>query len=250
MPLHPHETETSDITDDVDTTRVPAAVTGHADPDGEAPWAMQIVARVEKTDPPSHTATCEAAAMAVASLLGDERAQPDGEWFPAIERWVQGRIRKHARKARGAAWDKVQAFPGVTVTHAGAQVRAFLPCATDTVPRDIAKLQMQGFVLDDPDRRRHCASTVDGPVVVSICPDPPLPTGKAAAAAGHAAQLAQMRMPPERLVPWLAARFPVLVEHPDPAEWADLVATCPVVVADAGFTEVAPGTVTAVARWS
>ena len=232
-----------------DGTAVPDAVSGFADPEGEAPWVMQLVVRAERLDPPTRTAVCEAAATAVVSLLADERALPGGEWEPAVTRWLTGRIRKHCRRARGAAWDKTLLLPGVTVAHTGVEVRAFVPSCSDAIPRDVAKLQLSGGELEDPHVLTSVEPEAGGPVVVSICPDPALPLGKAAAAAGHAAQIAAMRMTAERFATWAGAGFPVVVEHPGRARWATLLGAAPVVVADAGLTVVKPGTVTSLARW-
>jgi peptidyl-tRNA hydrolase len=227
-----------------------ASVTGHEDPAGESPWAMQLVARVERADPPTRTAVCAAAATAVVRLLADERAMPGGEWSAQVQRWLDGRIRKHCRRARGVAWERVQELPGVTAEAGGACVRALVPTSTSDIPREVAKLQLSGRELDDPDARPVVDPEPGGPVVVSISPDPVLPLGKAAAAAGHAAQLAAMRMPASRLAGWADAGFPVAVEHPDRARWAALRALAPVEVLDAGLTAVPAGTCTALAHWA
>jgi len=223
--------------------------TGHADPEGEAPWAMQLVIHIDKADPPTRTAVCEAAATAVVRLLTDPEA--DQEWAPAIQRWTDGRIRKHARRAsRPAAWAKVADLPGVTVEHDGARVRAFVPTATDAIPADIAKLQLSGTEPEDPDRRTRRVEPVPaGVVVITLNPDAEMPLGKAAAAAGHAAQLALSDMPADRRAAWQTNGFPVVVEQPGSDDWAGLV-DAQVRVVDAGLTVVAPGTTTAVARWA
>ncbi|MGY1670673.1 hypothetical protein [Geodermatophilus sp. SYSU D00710] len=222
----------------------------HADPEGESPWALQLVARVERRDPPTRTAVCAAAAVAVVRLLADDRARPGGEWSPPVRRWTDGAIRKHCRRARGVAWERVAALPGVTAQVGGAEVRALVPAALDALPPEVARLQLTGSELDDPDACAAADPVPGGPVVVSVCPEPFLPLGKAAAACGHAAQLTVMRMPPARLATWADAVFPVVVEHPDAARWARLVTSAPVQVRDAGFTVVAPGTRTALARWA
>ncbi len=231
----------------METVDTAARVTGSADPEGEAPWSMQLVVRVERTDPPSRTAACEAAAMATVRLLAADEAA--GEWRPAIERWTEGRIRKHVRRARGAKWEKVQALDGVTVEHDGAQVRAFVPCPTDQVPVEVAKLQLSGTDLDDPAPFRRL-DPVGSVLVVSLPPEPALPVGKAAAACGHGAQVAWLQMPDRVRRRWAADGFPVQVEHPSVTRFMHLCAAAPVVIRDAGFTEVAPGTVTAVGRWT
>jgi len=232
------------------TTPHDATVTGYADPEGEAPWAMQLVIHIDKADPPTRTAVCEAAGTAVVRLLTAPEATE--EWAPAIERWTDGRIRKHARRAsRPVAWAKVADLPGVTVEHDGARVRAFVPTATDAIPADIAKLQLSGTEPADPDRRTRRVEPVPaGVVVVTLNPDAEMPLGKAAAAAGHAAQLAHDDMPADRRDAWESNGFAVVVEQPGSDDWAGFVDGAQVRIVDAGLTVVAPGTVTAVARWA
>ncbi|SNS80594.1 hypothetical protein SAMN04488107_3869 [Geodermatophilus saharensis] len=222
----------------------------YEDPEGETPWAVQLVARVERSAPPTRSAVCEAAAVAVVRLLADDRARPGGEWSPRVRRWTDGAIRKHCRRARGVAWQRVAALPGVTVTARGAEVRALVPTALDALPPEVARLQLSGSELDDPDACPVADPEPGGAVVVSVCPEPFLPLGKAAAACGHATQLTALRMPTGRLAAWSGAGFPVVVEHPDAARWSRLRGRAPVEVVDAGFTVVAPGTSTALARWA
>lgn len=221
-------------------------ITGHVDPEGESPWAMQLVVRVEKTNPPLRTTACEAVAHATLAAL--THPQASGTWKPAFDRWLAGRIRKHVRRARASAWDKVQDLPGVTVEHDGVQVRAFVPGPVDQNPPALAKLQMSGTNLDDTDTRPHAEPVLNGPVIVALSTNPYLPFGKAAAAAAHAAQLTAQTMPVERLSIWAQVGYPLVVTHPRPEDWS----TClndPVVITDAGLTVVAPGTVTATAHW-
>jgi len=232
----------------VDTDERPAVL--YKDPAGEVPWAMQLVARVERAEPPSHTATCEAAAMAVVRLLADERSAPGGEWHERVERWRGGRIRKLVRRARGAPWARAVALGGLVVAHAGAEVLALPPAPVDHLPPELSKLQVGGLDLDDQQRRETARPEPGWPgVVVAVTPEPELGTGKAAAACGHAAQLAALRMEPARLAAWAGAGFPVLVEQPSAGRWPEVVAAAPVEVIDAGFTVVEPGTRTAVAWW-
>lgn len=227
-----------------DEQQLPAAVSGHADPSGEAPWAMQIVVRVEKTDPPSHTAVVVAAAKAVVALLDDDRATC-GEWAASVDRWTEGRIRKHTRRARGSHWTAVQQLPGVTIEYEGAQVRALVPCPTDAVWREVARLQLSGLDLADD-------TTPSAPVaglVVAVTPSPKLSTGKAAAAAGHAVQVARLHADVSGYEAWVESGYPISVRFPTVDEWDRLVEDAPVRIVDAGFTDVDPGTTTAVAFW-
>ena len=230
-----------------------ASANGHEDPADEPAWALQLAAKVEKTAPPGHTAVCEAAAMAVLRLLTDPRTQVDGDDCPPtsptptwVARWESGRIRKVMRRARGARWDALAALPGVTVDHDGAQVRAFVPGPVTELPAEVSKLQVAGLDLTD-DAAEPKPAPEPPYVLIWTNPKASMSTGKAAAQCGHAAQLLLWsHSDPSSTVPWPAGDPPVRVVRPTPAEWAKAPAT--VAVHDAGFTEVAPGTITAKAR--
>jgi peptidyl-tRNA hydrolase len=75
-------------------------------------------------------------------------------------------------------------------------------------------------------------------------------TGKAAAQSGHAAQLALRAMPAAAVQAWRDSGWAVRVLIPETAAWSRLTRVVPVAVHDGGFTEVAPGTRTALAWWS
>ncbi|MHA3704698.1 hypothetical protein ACXR2U_21205 [Jatrophihabitans sp. YIM 134969] len=211
------------------------------------PWAMQLVARVEKVDPPTRTDVLTASAMAVVALLDDERALPGGEWFEAVTSWTDRAIRKHCRRARGIAWERAEAVGGVTVAHGSALVRAYPPTPVGEIPVDIGKLQLEGSSeLPDPDRV-GARVRPDHDVVIAVSAEPFLPWGKAAAATGHAAQLSRGAMGGRRARRWSEAGHPLRVVQPDVAGWREAVRTADVVVRDGGHTVVAPGTVTAVA---
>ncbi len=196
---------------------------------------MPLVLRLEKP-PAARTPTLEAAACAALALCLDPRAQRGGEWFDAVDAWVAGRIRKIARRARGAHWAAVQELPGLTWQVGDAEVRALLPGPVDDVPRVVGRLQIGGTDLepDDP------GAPPDGPV---IWMDAALEmtVGKAAAQVGHAS----MRYAAARGLDHVPA---FAVRAADPAGWTRLCADpAGVPVRDAGFTEVAPGTITCIA---
>jgi peptidyl-tRNA hydrolase len=221
-------------------------------PDPMVPWAVQLVARVERAEPPTHFELCEAAALAVVGLLDDARSEPGGEWAERMERWESGQIRKLVRRARGAAWDRAAALPGVTASRGRATVRALPPAPTSPLPPELVKLQVSGLDLEtesDPavalDPGRFARS-----VTVVLNPDARLSSGKMAAQSGHAAQLAYRRMPAERREEWRGDGWPLVVTRPDAGTFADLAAVAPVVVHDAGYTETGGQvTLTALALW-
>jgi peptidyl-tRNA hydrolase len=216
---------------------VSSSVNGYEDPLDEPAWAMQLVLRVEKSAPPAHLAVCEAAAMAAITLLADPRSAPGGEWHEAVASWESRRIRKVVRRARGVRWETLDALPGVLVDHEGAPARAFVPGPVTEVPAEISRLQVGGTDLP---RDEEPKPPPEPPyALVGLNPGVTMTTGKAAAQCGHAAHLLLRTMGA-----WPGLRVRVV----EPSDWGRAVAEADAVVRDGGFTEVAPGTMTAVAR--
>ena len=213
-----------------------------------APWAMQLALRDDRgPDRPTHLAVCEVAAAAVVLLLTDPRStDPEGEWHARVRRWASGPIRKVVRRGRNIRFTSVEALPGVQVERRGACVRAFVPSPTDRVPVDLAKLQVGG--TDQPERGEP-AAPVPGGLSIALTPLTAMTTGKSAAQSGHAAQLALEEMDDVARRAWRESGWAVRVLMPEAASWARLQRSAPVAVHDGGFTEVAPGTRTALAWW-
>lgn len=224
---------------------------------GEAPWALQLVARVEKAAPPTVDDLCVAAGVATVVLLDSAEALG---WQTEVDRWLDGRIRKIVRRARGAPWARAQLLPGVTVARGTAEVRAFVPGPTDAVPADLSKLQVEGLVLEvrsadaaEPDDEptdgveRGDVEPVepidDHPAVVAMNPRWALAAhpGKAAAQVAHAVQLVRASLDASAAEAWRDRGYPVRIEWPSPTRWAEIEAEAPVVIADAGYTVVEPG---------
>ncbi|WP_084476574.1 peptidyl-tRNA hydrolase [Nocardia ignorata] len=221
---------------------------GTGDPDDPAMvQAMQMVLHIPKAEPPARSALLAAAAAAAVAVCLDPRSGPGGEWEARYLAWKRSRIRKVARRARGAQWVAANDVDGVTVDIGGAQARAFVPGPVGAIDPRIRKLQIGGTDLehDEP-----------GP------PDPDLPVlwvnsalrmsvGKAAAQVGHASMLLAGAMPVEAAAAWAEREFRCAVRDADPRQWSELVALVSagraVAVRDAGFTEVAPGSMTVIA---
>lgn len=221
---------------------------GAGDPDDPAMvQAMQIVLHLPKLDPPPRSALLAAAATASVALCLDPRVGLGGEWAERYLAWKRSRIRKVARRARGAQWLAANEVDGVTVDFDGAQARAFVPGPVGDVDPRIRRLQIGGTDLehDDP-----------GPA------DPELPVlwvdaelgmtlGKAAAQVGHASMLLAGALAADQALRWAEQEFRCSVREADARQWkalADEVARgTAVAVRDAGFTEVAPGSMTVIA---
>jgi len=207
-----------------------------SDPDTHE-LALPLVVRLERATPPLRTDALEAAARAVLLILTGGRP----EWADAIARWDAHRIRKVVRRARGAHWARAQELDGLTVEHGSAQVRVYPPVPVDDWPPDLARLQVGGTNLD-PDEP---GPVRPGTPLVLLSPHAEMSTGKAMAQAGHAAQLGWRALDPASRVRWQDERFPLAVREATAGQWARALADGAVVVHDGGFTEVAPGTATA-----
>ncbi len=228
--------------------------------------AMQLVLRMERADPPSwHRAVALAAAGAAAVCL-DPRSEPGGEWHDAVADYVRGHIRKVTRRARGAHWVAAQQLPGLTLDADGTQVRVLVPGPVVDLDPRISRLQVGGTDAppDEPPAQHEDIDRVALRLSVPI--GIPMTVGKAMAQAGHAGMIcaALLRRDGDagrdRLEHWRNGGFPVVAERVDTARWtalggpliADQAAAWRddglLAVRDAGFTEVAPGTITVIAH--
>ncbi|MDH6567139.1 peptidyl-tRNA hydrolase [Streptomyces sp. SAI-117] len=207
-------------------------------------FVLPLVVRIEKADPPARTDALETAARAVLVMLADERSVGDGEWAEAVRDWQDARIRKVVRRARGAEWRRAEALPGITVTGKAAEVRVFPPVPLDGWPKELARLQVSGTDLDDPE---PSAEADPAAPVLWLSPDLDMSAGKAMAQAGHGAQLAWWELSDEERAAWRDAGFPLAVRTAAPGRWTELTASGLPLVRDAGFTEIAPGSCTVVA---
>jgi peptidyl-tRNA hydrolase len=235
-----------------------AAVLADRDEAAEDIRAMQLVLRLERGEPPSWHGAVAAAANAAALICLDPRSEPGGEWFAAVAAYCRGHIRKVTRRGRAGQWDAVGELPSVLVERAGAQVRAVLPGPVADLDKRIAKLQVGG--TDAP--VDAALPDLPAPVLqVWIPPEPVMTLGKTMAQAGHAGMIAAALLAggdPAGLASWVAAGCPAQAQRVVPDVWAALLAATTepaeawddglLVVRDAGFTEIAAGTITVIAH--
>lgn len=227
---------------------------GRPDPtDPRQVLAMPIILHIPKTAPPARSALLEAAAAATVALCLDERVgtgadgQP-GSWRDGFLDWIGSRIRKVSRRARGAQWRAAQEVDGITVDVDGAQARALVPGPVGALDPRIARLQIGGTDLahDEP------GAPDDGLPVIWVNAALEMTVGKASAQVGHAAMLLAGAMSAEQAWEWAGRGYRCSVRDADATQWARLAPLVAegraVAVRDAGFTEVAPGSVTVIAQ--
>ncbi|SNV16758.1 peptidyl-tRNA hydrolase [Dermatophilus congolensis] len=247
-------------------------------PDEEPPErirAIQLIINLPK-DPdlaPGWHAALAASASACAALCLDARAEPEGAWFDAVHSYSQGHIRKVTRRARGAHWQAVQDFAGVGVVHGATHVRALVPGLVQELDKRVAKLQVGGTDFPVNDQSVVVRSgegdgrivAADGPVVTvhvaSGHTAPVMSAGKLMAQAGHAGMLTAAALAAtdtDLARRWFEGGCATRVVRSGQQQWAQLsqIVRDPyrawgdhrlVGVRDAGFTEVVPGTTTAIA---
>lgn len=206
--------------------------------------AMQIALEIPKADPPARTDLLEAAARATVAVCLNPLAGTDPAWRERLAAWYGHRIRKIARRARNKAWRDAQELSGATVTNGAARARAFVPCAVSVVPSQLKKLQIKGteLPLDQPPAPEPTVPLIllNAGLEMSL--------GKAAAQSGHASMLYAASQPGEKMLDWARGGFPLRVRVVPQNDFEHAAqGTGAVRVIDAGFTEVAPGSTTAVA---
>jgi peptidyl-tRNA hydrolase len=199
---------------------------------------LPFVVRIERDDPPTRTDALEAAARAVLLLLTSDRP----EWADAVAEWDGQRIRKVVRRARGAEWRRALTVDGLDVTHGTAELRVYPPVPIDAWPPELARLQVGGTNLDDP---LPLPTVRPGTPLVLLSPHTEMTTGKAMAQAAHAAQLGWRSLRRGAREAWREDGFPLAVRDASPLQWRDAIEAGAAVVHDGGFTEVEPGTATA-----
>jgi hypothetical protein len=120
----------------------------------------------------------------------------------------------------------------------------FPPVPVDEWPPELARLQVSGTELEDPEAPGPVSP---GTPVLWLNPELPMSAGKAMAQAGHGAQLAWWGLSPRDRSEWRELDFDLAVRTATAGSWGELVVSGLPVVRDGGFTEVAPGSCTVVA---
>lgn len=218
----------------------------------ERPRAMQIALELPKSfdDRPGRSLILAAAARAVARFCLDARVAPGGEWNEAYTSWVDSQMRKVARRARGSHWTATENLDGVEAREGEAAARVFVPGPLDAVDPLIQRLQVGGTdaPADTPEGRADASSAV----ILLVDGELEMSAGKAAAQAGHAIMLLLAACDEARVSRWIDDGMPIEARRADREDWARAHAAVDAGepgyagVRDAGYTEVAPGSLTVI----
>lgn len=211
--------------------------------DEQEPYVLPIILRLEKDESlkPSHEEAQIATAHAIVKFFDSENILHKGEWRPEVDKWLNGRIRKVARRARGAEWEAVKALPHVYASYGKAEVIVLPPHPNFAPPAEIKKLQISGMDLE---RQTAPANNNVKGLEFTVTPDVIMSTGKSLAQVGHAIQLAIFNSTPEAVTEWVEQKTPIHI-----CEW-DAYGVWTAEVHDAGFTEIPSGTLSAKSKLS
>ena len=206
--------------------------------DEQEPYVLPIILRLERDEnlKPSHEEAQIATAYAIINLFDSELIVENGDWKPAMDKWLNGRIRKVARRARGAEWEAVKALPHVYASYGKAEIIILEPHPNFTPPAEIKKLQISGMDLE---RQPVPANGHVKGLEFAVTPEAEMTSGKSLAQVGHAVQLAIFNSTLETITAWVAQKTPVHI-----CAW-DAYTAWTAEVHDAGFTEIPSGTLTA-----
>ena len=229
------------------------------DEDPDQIRAMQLILRMERNRTPSWHAALRLAASGAARICLDDRVRTDPDWRAAISAYARGHIRKVTRRGRGAQWEATADLPQLTVQDGETEVRVMLPGLVSELDKRVSKLQVGG--TDAPVDEPPAAEPDELTLQVWVPPEPVMTLGKTMAQTGHAGMIAAALLADDHdaLQRWNDAGCPSDVRRASRDQWQSLTERLAdplggwqqdrlLAVRDAGFTEIAPGTVTVIAR--
>ncbi len=197
----------------------------------------------DPAEPAGHEETCLAAALAsTAAIVAFPEDPLWAQWYPH----GQG---KSVRRGKPKDLRALEAEGAVVVTVGDAVAAAYPPREYPLTGR-MRALQVAGTELEHTGRPvSHAWPAPEGVPALQIGLDTALgmSTGKAAAQAAHAAFDWAVALGPERLAAWVEAGQPARLVPLGRRDMAALLPTASVQIHDAGHTEIASGSLTAIA---
>jgi peptidyl-tRNA hydrolase len=214
------------------------------DPVPAVEMIQPIAVLKDPDDPAGHEETCLAAALASAAALS---AFPDDEhWEP----WYASGQGKSVRRGKPKDLRAVTA-QGAVVVEVGRAVAAAMAPTTYPLVGRMKQLQVAGTELEHTGEPvEHSLPAATGVPVLHLGVDTSLgmSTGKAAAQSAHAALEWAVRLRPEQRSAWMQAGQPAVLTPLDAKGMRRGRRRASVEIHDAGHTEIAAGSMTALAR--
>mgnify|MGYP005983303769 CR=1 FL=1 len=213
------------------------------DPVPAVEMIQPIAVLKDPADPAGHEETCLAAALASAAAI---TAFPEDEhWEP----WYVSGQGKSTRRGKPKDLRAVEA-QGAVVVHVGRAVAAAQAPTTYPLTGRMKQLQVAGTELEHTGEAvQHSVPAPEGVPVLHLGVDTSLDmsTGKAAAQSAHAAFEWAVRLTPEAREAWMQAGQPSVLTPLDARAMRKTRKQATVQIRDAGHTEIAPGSRTALA---
>ncbi|MFC8304242.1 peptidyl-tRNA hydrolase [Specibacter sp. NPDC057265] len=203
---------------------------------GAGELVQPIILLVDREEPASAQHGIAAAALASVQAYLQDPGNPD--W----QRWAEGAFAKTVRRADAKMFAKVlAAFPDHALARVGEGCAAgFPPMEADGLPKLLAKLQVSGTQLPagNPLPAQPLSIVLNGSLDMS--------TGKAAAQAAHALFAWLLQSKAAVVQAWIADGFPLGVAALPAKDFRKGARkSAGPVIADAGRTEIEPGSTTA-----
>lgn len=199
------------------------------------PYVMDIVVCVERGNTLTHEDVLKAVGYGVAVFFDDARVAQGGWWHAQTLAWLEGRIRKVVRRARGKEWETVRTLESVYVNRYGVEVVILPPHPVNAPIKEVAKLQVEGLNLPHSEQYNTSSNGLN----IIINPELGMTTGKAAAQFGHAVQIAIFENDYNTVLSWRHNSFPINF-----CNW-DILDKYETTIHDAGYTEIPEGSLTA-----
>lgn len=210
--------------------------------DDNNPYSLPIILHVNPELELTHESVLEATVATFAHFFNDEAVAEEDEWMSPIQVWLEGRIRKVARRAKTSQWAKIRLeYLHYYHQHNGVEMLVLPPHPIDSPLPLVKKLQVSG--LDCPRKELNVFEKehVLQPILrVSTNPEVVMSTGKSIAQVAHATQLTIFSEDKTILEDWVENNYATQF-----VPWNALTESNNITeVHDAGLTEVEAGTLT------
>lgn len=176
------------------------------------------------------------AAAALASVGAWLRTGDLPEW----NQWLAGPFTKSVRRGNRVRLSAIENDALFRVRVREAWALGFAPMTYEDFPKQLSKMQVSG---SDFERSGEWETSRHGPIL-TINLGLEMSTGKTAAQAAHGLFMWALSRPEEERNEWFKAGMPLSISEVSQEAFDELRSSAKMVVTDAGFTEIEPGSAT------